>query len=59
MSTPFPSILRPRLVEVVAASLAALLLAACGSSSGSERLFFTSDRDGDLEIYSVTVKGER
>ena len=58
MSTPFPSILRPRLVEAVAGSLAALVvLAACGSDSDSELLFFTSDRDGDLDIYSVTARG--
>ena len=58
MSTPFPSILRPRLVEAVAGSLAALVvLAACGSDSGSGRLFFTSDRDGNLDIYSVTARG--
>ena len=59
MSSPFPSIVRPRLIEAVAGSFAALaILAACGSDSDSERLFFTSDRDGDLEVYSVTVKGE-
>ncbi len=59
MSTPLPSTVRLRLIEAVAGSFAALaVLAACGSDSDSERLFFTSDRDGDLEIYSVTAKGE-
>lgn len=59
MSTPLPSTDRRRLIAAVAGGCAALaVLAACGSDSGSGRLFFTSDRDGDLEIYSVTAKGE-
>ena len=38
--------------------MAFLVLAACGSDSESGRIFFTSDRDGDLEIYSVSATGK-
>ena len=63
MSTLFPSV-RHRLagwrpVLVMAATLLGLVaLAACGSDSESGRIFFTSDRDGDLEIYSISANGE-
>lgn len=35
-----------------------LVAAGCGSGSGG-RIFFTSDRDGNLELYSVDLNGER
>ncbi|MCH8310516.1 MAG: PD40 domain-containing protein [Chloroflexi bacterium] len=36
-----------------------LILAALGCSSPASSILFTSDRDGNLEIYSVNVNGEK
>ncbi len=45
-----------RLVALVPATLGVLALSACGGSEPAV-VFFQSDRDGNLEIYSVTTDG--
>ena len=63
MFTLFPSIKYrvtdwSSIVVATVGALGVLVLAACGSDSESGRIFFTSDRDGDLEIYSVSATGK-
>ena len=47
-----------RLVFSLGLTVATLLTIGCIMSGGSERVVFTSERDGNIEVYSVEASGE-
>lgn len=60
MSNPFSLstfALSKRWRFIITLGITTLLLLSCDSNRESNRIFFTSDRDGNLEIYSVSIDG--